>query len=151
MRIVLAMVLVGGIVSSQATASTRCPSPAAAQQAVLAGMNKLFDSVRTEDVAGFRSVTTPDFYAYDGGKRFDGTALFDLIKTGHSQGKKWQWSVTEPDVHVACDLAWIAYVNRGSVEDASGRKDLTWLESGVLQYSNKQWRIRFVHSTRAAQ
>jgi len=27
---------------------------------------------------------------------------------------------------------------------------VTWLESAVMEYANQRWRIRFMHSTRAA-
>jgi hypothetical protein len=58
--------------------------------------------------------------------------------------------ITDAEVHVACNLAWITYVNQGSVEDASGRQAVTWLESAILEYSDARWRIRFLHSTRAS-
>jgi ketosteroid isomerase-like protein len=59
------------------------------------------------------------------------------------------WTVNEPDVHISGDFAWIAYVNRGSIKDASGTENVTWLESAVLQKEKDAWRIRFLHSTRA--
>jgi hypothetical protein len=46
------------------------------------------------------------------------------------------------------DLAWITYVNRGSVGDAAGVTPVTWLESAVLRHDGRRWRIRFFHSTR---
>jgi hypothetical protein len=75
--------------------------------------------------------------------------MIDFIKQGHASGKRWVWSTTDPEVHVACNLSWIAYVNQGSVEDTSGRQALTWLESAILEYSNARWHFRFVHSTGA--
>jgi hypothetical protein len=112
-------------------------------------MDNLLAALRTDNQDLLQQITTPDFYAYEGGMRFSGPALMGLIKKGHENGTRWVWSVTEPDVHVACNLAWIAYVNRGSVEDASGRQDQTWMESGALEYSGARWRIQFLHSTRA--
>ena len=67
-----------------------------------------------------------------GGKRFDGDALMELIKTAHAAGKVYVWNVTEPEVHIEGDIAWITYVNRGSIQDASGTKSMNWLESAVL-------------------
>jgi hypothetical protein len=62
--------------------------------------------------------------------------------------------VIEPQVHVSCNLAWITYVNKGAVQDSSGRQDVTWLESAILEsaildYVNGHWLIHFFHSTRA--
>ena len=45
-------------------------------------------------------------------------------------------------------MAWITYVNRGSIKDASGTKAVSWLESAVLRKENDSWRIQFFHSTR---
>jgi hypothetical protein len=45
-----------------------------------------------------------------------------LIKAQHAAGKRYEWNVTEPDVHISGNTAWIAYVNKGSVSDASGTK-----------------------------
>jgi ketosteroid isomerase-like protein len=102
------------------------------------------------DAAKFRAVIAPDFYAFDVGKRFTGDALLELIKTAQAAGNVYVWTVNEPDVHISGDIAWIAYVNRGSIKDASGTENLTWLESAILQKEKGAWRIRFLHSTRAA-
>jgi hypothetical protein len=38
-----------------------------------------------------------------------------VIKALHAAGKRYEWNVTEPDVHISRDTAWIAYVNEGSI------------------------------------
>jgi hypothetical protein len=43
----------------------------------------------------------------------------------------------DPEVHIACNFAWVTYVNQGSIEDAPGHQDMTWLESVILEYANK--------------
>jgi hypothetical protein len=111
-------------------------------------MKEMFTALRVDDQQHLQQVIAPDFYAYDGGARFTGPALAGLIKNGHENGKRWEWNIAEPDTHVACNLAWIAYTNQGSVQDAQGRVPITWLESAVLEYSSGRWRIRFLHSTR---
>jgi ketosteroid isomerase-like protein len=108
----------------------------------------MFAAAAADDLARFRAVTTPDFYAFDGGGRFIGDALMDLIKSAHAAGKVYVWTVNEPEVRIQGDVAWITYVNRGSIKDASGTKDLSWLESAVLRKENGTWRIQFFHSTR---
>jgi hypothetical protein len=95
------------------------------------------------------TVFAPGFYAFDGGRRFSGPELAALIAAAHKAGKAYVWTVQEPDVRFACDHAWIAYVNRGSVTDASGATPVTWLESAVLRHDGTRWRIEFFHSTRA--
>jgi ketosteroid isomerase-like protein len=125
------------------------PGPAAADQTqVREAIRSFFAAAATDDLAKFRAVTTPDFYAFDAGGRFTRDALMELIKTAHAAGKVYVWTVNEPEVHISADIAWVTYVNRGSIKDASGTKDVTWLESAVLQKEEGMWRIRFFHSTR---
>ena len=40
-----------------------------------------------------------------------------LIKEQQEVGRRHEWKVTEPDVHIIGDTAWIAYVNQGSIAD----------------------------------
>jgi hypothetical protein len=35
-----------------------------------------------------------------------------LIKAQHVEGKRYEWNVTEPDVHISGNTAWIAYINK---------------------------------------
>jgi ketosteroid isomerase-like protein len=55
--------------------------------------------------------------------------------------------VTQPDVHISGNTAWIAYVNQGSISDASSTTDQAWLQSAVLQKQAGVWKIVFMHST----
>jgi hypothetical protein len=133
-----------------ATAASVCAPASSASTAVVGVVSDMFEALRTDSLDRLRQVTSAGFYAYDGGMRFTAPAMIDFIKKGHASGKRWVWSITDPEVHVACNLAWMTYVNQGAVEDASGRQPLTWLESAVLEYSDGRWQIQFVHSTRAA-
>src|ERR1700722_12318646 len=81
---------------------------------VVEAMRAFYVALSADDLARFHSVIGPKFYAYDGGRRFEGDALLNLIKAGHAAGRTYVWTVTEPEVHVTCDTAWISYVNRGS-------------------------------------
>jgi len=112
-------------------------------------IRSFFAAAKADDLDKLHAITAPDFYAYDAGGRFTRDALMELIKAAHAAGNVYVWTVNEPDVHISGDNAWIAYVNRGSIKDASGTKDVTWLESAVLQKENGIWRIHFFHSTRA--
>jgi hypothetical protein len=62
-------------------------------------VSTLFTAARTDDVAKFNSVTASGFYIFDGGVRFNGEALMALVKAQHAAGKRYEWNVTEPDVH----------------------------------------------------
>jgi ketosteroid isomerase-like protein len=118
------------------------------QSQIVGTVNTMFTALQADDAAKLNSVIAPDFYMFDGGHRFNGEAIMALIKALHVAGKRYEWNVTEPDVHIGGNTAWIAYVNKGSVTDASGRVDQQWLESAFLEKEAGVWRILFMHSTR---
>ncbi len=118
------------------------------QTQVVKTVSTIFTAARADDVAKFDSVIASDFYIYDGGVRFNGDAVMAVIKAQHAAGKRFEWNVTEPDVHIIGNTAWIAYVNQGSITDASGILSQKWLESAFLQKQAGTWKIVFMHSTR---
>ncbi len=136
------------LICAVAVMPTWAVPPVADDDAVVAAIRTMYAAAATDDLAKFHSVAAIDFHSFDGGQRFTGDALMEFIRSRHAQGVVYVWTVTEPVVHVAGDTAWITYVNRGSVTDASGMKNVTWLESAVLSKQEGRWRIRFFHSTR---
>jgi ketosteroid isomerase-like protein len=120
------------------------------EQEVINTVSTTFAAALTDDTAKFDSVIAPGFYMYDGGIRFNGDAIMAVIKAQHAAGKRYEWNVTEPDVHISGDTAWIAYVNKGSITDASGTTKQNWLESAFLEKQAGKWKIVFIHSTRVA-
>jgi ketosteroid isomerase-like protein len=119
------------------------------EAAIVKTLEQMFSAAQRDDLDRFHAVTTKDFYAYDNGKRFEGDALMDLIKQYHAKGYQYIWSVTEPQVHVNCDIAWVTYVNKGSIRQPDGSMtNMTWLESAVMRWDGNAWKVRFLHSTR---
>ena len=118
------------------------------QERIVEAMRQMYVAATNDDLAQFRTVTTPDFYAFDVGRRMTGDQLMGFVKDAHAAGKIYVWQVTEPQVYVDGKTAWITYVNRGSLQDATGKRDLSWLESAVLRKDKGTWRIQFLHSTR---
>ena len=70
-----------------------------------------------------------------------------LIKAQHVAGKRYEWNVTEPDVHISGNTAWIAYINKGSITDASGTINQNWLESAFLQKQAGVWKWMWRNTT----
>lgn len=130
------------------TASGQQKLLATDQAEIVNTVSTIFAAARTDDLAKFDSVIASDFYIYDGGVRFNGDSVMAMIKAQHAAGKRCEWNVTEPDVHISGKDAWIAYVNRGSITDASGTLGQKWLESAFLQKQAGTWKIVFMHSTR---
>jgi hypothetical protein len=125
-----------------------CHHDSADHGQIVDAVSTIFDALRTEDVKKFDSVIAPGFYMFDGGARFSGNAIIDLIKAQDAAGKRYEWNVTEPDVHISGKIVWIAYVNGGSITDASGTTKQTWMESAFPQKQAGIWKIAFMHSTR---
>src|SRR3981189_766626 len=80
----------------------------AEQSQIVDTVSTIFAAARTDDVAKFDSLIASDFYIYDGGARFNGDAAMSLIKAQHDTGKRFEWNVTEPDIHISGKTAWIA-------------------------------------------
>jgi hypothetical protein len=131
-------------------------SAARAQQKILTNeqtqvvntVNTIFTALQTDDAAKLDSVIAPEFYIFDGGRRFNAGEVMAIFKAQHLAGKRYEWNVTEPDVHISGNTAWIAYVNDGSISDASGRVHQQWLESGFLEKRAGTWKVLFMQSTR---
>jgi hypothetical protein len=138
------------VLAAASTAQARAACPPADPTAVADTVREMYAALSVDDMARMQRVLAPGFYAYDAGKRFDGPALGQLVEAAHKAGKRLVWTVQEPDVRIACDRAWIAYVNRGSIGDATGSEPVTWLESAMLRHQDGRWRIEFFHSSHAA-
>ena len=150
-RLLIALVTVAFALTLSARGSTQGAGhegATAEKRQVVETISTIFNAIRTEDVAKFDSVIAPDFYIFEGGSRFSRKALMDLIKAQHAEGKRYEWNVTEPDIHISGDTAWVAYVNKGSITDGSGTINQQWLESAFLQKQGATWKVVFMHSTR---
>jgi len=117
--------------------------------AVVQGLRTLYAGATVDDMAKMHTVTAPKFYAFDGGAQF--SSIDDLIKVVRQdqvQGVKYVWAVTEPQVPIRCKVAWISYLNDGSVQRPNSSPVPTqWLESAILQKHGGIWKIVFFQST----
>jgi hypothetical protein len=145
-RLRLSAVLFAALVASTAQARAEC-APGGAYGAAET-VRKMYDLAAMGDEDGVKAVLAPDFYAFDNGKRFTGPEIIGFIKAAHAAGKNYLWDVVEPEVHLACDTVWLTYLNRGSISDASGVQEVSWLESAVVVWGEQGWKLRFLHSTR---
>jgi hypothetical protein len=96
--------------------SAPCKTNPADQTAVADTLRTMYKAATADDLAGFDALLAPGFYAFDGGTRYDANAIMKLVMQYHARGARFVWTVTEPDVHINCDEAWIAYVNQGSIQ-----------------------------------
>jgi hypothetical protein len=148
LAIALAVTLALILSPNVTTVRAQHKSPTSDQKQVVDTVSTIFTAARADDVAKFDSVIAPGFYIFDVGARFNGDTIMASIKALHAAGKRYEWNVTEPDVHITGNTAWIAYVNKGSISDASGTLNQNWLESAFLEKQAGTWKIVFMHSTR---
>jgi hypothetical protein len=120
------------------------------QQSVVASVEIMFKSIGADDVKCFKSVTTSGFYLFDAGSRFDGTSILGMVQQLKAAGTTFDWNVTEPDVHIDGNSAWIAYVDRGSMIEPSCSRSMEWLESVFLIKDASTWKLAFMQSTPVA-
>ena len=130
-----------------ASFAAECAPPGGEKQVAIR-LQGLFDAMAVDDAKGWNQIVDPSFYAFDANKRLDGNALFELLKAAHGAGVKIVWRLDEIDVHVDCGTAWFSLMNRGSVGDTNGSQPISWQESGIFNYVQGQWKLRFFHSNR---
>lgn len=128
-----------------------CPAPVTAKVEIDQTINDFFDALRKDDEASFKRLTTETFYSFDGGKRFDGTELVDVVRDAHAQGVQINWSIGPIDTKLSCDAAWSAWENVGSAGIPPDLRPVRWLESAVIVRENGSWKIDFFHSHRATE
>lgn len=122
---------------------------ARSQEAVADTMREMYRALSDGDAARLSTILADDFDCFDVGRRFDGPGFAKLIADAQKSGKRFVWTVQDEAVHVEGNWAWIKYINRGSVGEATGITPVTWLESAVLRRNADRWRIVFFHSSRA--
>lgn len=122
---------------------------ARSREAVAETMREMYRALADGDAARLSTILADDFDCFDVGRRFDGPGFAKLIADAQKAGKRFVWTVQDETVHVEGSFAWIKYINRGSVGDATGITPVTWLESAVLRRHADRWQITFFHSSRA--
>ena len=109
-----------------------------------------FRAMATDDDAALSRLASRGFYAFDNGKRFDGRALFDLVKSVHPSGKVLVWTLGPIDVHRRGSLAWAAGAIHGAVGAPGAMTPVNWLESANLHREGRVWVLDFLNSARSA-
>jgi len=130
---------------------SNCPTSPQVSGEIEQTVHAFFDALRKEDKVAFQRLTTTSFYSFDGGERFPGTELVDVVRNAHARGVQLNWSIGSLDTKLRCDVAWSAWENVGSAGIPPDVRPVRWLESAVLVRQNGSWKIDFFHSQRAAE
>jgi hypothetical protein len=133
--------------ASASPASSTYASTPADQARVVEAMRTMYAAAAADDVDKFHTIAARTSVPSTAASAMTAT-LMKIAKSFHDSGKVFVSTVTDPHVEANCDLAWLTYTSRGSMRDASGTTQLTWLESAVLEKQAGTRRIRFFHSTR---
>jgi len=120
------------------------------EQDIIQTIERVFAAVGGDDRASLDEVLCQDFHAFENGVQMTGRELLDLMTKYHAEGRRYRWSVTEPQVEVQGNLGVIVYVNQGSITDVPGANPTpqSWLETVLLRRDQSGWRVAFLHSTR---
>jgi len=152
LRVLLAGVgLCVGLVPAAKAQSAGCPVSKTDEAAVVDTVRTMYAAATVDDMAKLHAVFAPGAYMFDGGVRYDSVdALMQLIHDYRAKGAKFVWNVTQPDVHVHCNEAWVAFVNDGSIAmpGAAAATPQKWLESANMEKRDGVWKIVFFESTR---
>ena len=146
-------VLIVGVAAwgSAGAQTVRCAASQADEAVVVQTLRTMYAAATVDDMVKLRSVFAPGAYLFDGGIRYDSIdALMGVIHDYRAKGAAFVWNVTQPDVHVGCNEAWVAFVNDGSVmaPGAAVATPTKWLESADLEKRDGVWKIVFFQSTR---
>ena len=128
-----------------------CPASPQVSDEIERTVHAFFDALGKEDKVAFQRLTTSSFYSFDGGERFPGIKLVDLVRDAHARGVQLNWSIGPLDTKERCDVAWSAWENVGSAGIPPNVRPVRWLESAVLVRQNGSWKIDFFHSQRAVE
>lgn len=118
-----------------------------AKQQVAATIRAFFAALAVDDDAAVLRLTTPNFYAFEIGKRYTGAELSKVIANAHRSGRIIQWNIGTIDSRVDCNLAFAAWENAGAAGTAGKLKPRAWLESASLLRQGNGWAIDMLHST----
>jgi ketosteroid isomerase-like protein len=118
------------------------------QKKVVDTMTSLFAALGHDDVDQYHRITCPDFYIFDRGQQMSRDQLMGMMKKAHASGSSFVWQITQPQVHIGGDTAWMTYINQGSITSSAGTKPMKWVESAVFSRTADGWCVRFAHSTR---
>jgi ketosteroid isomerase-like protein len=122
-------------------------------QELVATIERVFVAIGSDDQMRLNEVLCEDFHAFENGARVTRRELLDLMSTYHAKGRRYQWSVTSPQIEVQGDLGVVVYVNLGSITEVPGSDPIpmSWLETVLLRRQESRWRLAFLHSTRTSQ
>jgi len=130
--------------STHIEASARSPAEVAKIEMTI---RRFFEALRRHDKPAFQRLTTRSFYSFEGGKRFVGSELLEVVRNMHAQGVQLNWKIDTIDIKLGSNVAWTAWENSGSAGVSTKLRPVRWLESAVLVKNEGRWKIDFFHST----
>jgi len=146
MQLKLLIAALVAIFSTPAQSRT-CPWTNAETARVDRAVRSMFDALKVDDRAAFQRAVTPDFLAFEIGRRMTADDLFTVIADSHRSGRMINWSIGPMVIRGDCNSAWAAWDNVGSAGVPPAILPRRWMESAVLRRSPGGWRVEFLHST----
>ena len=127
-----------------------CPWKQADAIQVERSVKAMYDALKSDDRRAFDRSVTPDFLAFELGRRWSAAELFTTIFDAHKSGRTINWTIGPMVVRGDCNSAWAAWDNVGSSGVPPALMPRHWMESAVLRRTRTGWRVEFLHSTSLA-
>jgi hypothetical protein len=128
-----------------------CTVDAGDKEKAVAAVRNMYAALTRGDQPGTQAFFTTDNGFFDLGKEYTADAIINEIRDLQSKGNTFAWTVNNPTVILDCHSAFIEYTNVGSLTTGGKVIPLKWLESVYLIKDQGAWKIRFFHSTQAAE
>ena len=131
--------------------SLQSPAPkcdtAVAREDIRRTIETFYAALAKNDHLAVQRDTTPDFYAFEIGKKYSSKQLSDLVAKSHAEGRIINWGLGPMTLQVDCSIASATWENVGSAGSAGKLQPRAWLESAVLRRHDDSWVLAFLHST----
>lgn len=105
------------------------------------------DAEERGNIGQFEVLTTPDFYAFNEGKRVTGDELVQLEKQHLAETHKSDRKISHPDVTIDGSMALATWTSLDPSAHNSDEQKILSLDSAVLRETSGQWRVIFLHRT----
>jgi hypothetical protein len=138
------------ILALPAMGAEKCPHDPDLPATITRTQIQAFAALKQQDRASWNDIVSPDFVAFEGGHRFDRSALFEVVTAARAAGKHYEWSVTDAHIEASCTIATVYYVNRGSITEAQSSAPVSWLETATFRHTLGKWHLVFLESMREA-
>jgi ketosteroid isomerase-like protein len=119
------------------------------QQEVHQTVIRLFDALSARDAAALRNQCTADVRFYEYGEAWPADTLIHLAITKNTATDFRRTNTLDfIATTIKGDVAWTTYALHSAISANGKQAEVYWMETVILTYEEKSWKISVLHSTR---